>query len=496
MSGSNVVLCILDGWGNGSGGRYDAIHAAYTPFWDTVVSCCPMSSLSASGTDVGLPSGQVGNSEVGHISIGCGRIVLQDLLRINLEINEVHKNPKLLDFVRDIQVKGGVCHMIGLLSDGGVHSLQAHMETIIEVITGFGIKVFIHVILDGRDVPPRSAEKYIGMLNAKIEHLDAEIATVAGRYYAMDRDNRLDRTCKAYDAIAYATGPRSGSAMEALEKSYNSGVTDEFMVPTVIGDYDGMGAEDGVLFTNFRNDRVLQLLGMLLHRFPEVSNVLGMRQYSEKMRIASLFPPREIHRSLGEVISERGLKQLRIAETEKFAHVTFFFNGGREEPFTGEDRIIIPSPDVSTYDLKPEMSAVEITDSLVERINSQQYALTVVNYANADMVGHTGNMEAAKKAVTTVDSCLQRVFYAAVNAGAVMLITADHGNAEKMFDVQNDSPFTAHTSSMVPFVVCNADGDISLSDGRLCDVAPTVLELMNIPQPSDMTGCSLITKNS
>ena len=490
------MLCILDGWGNGSGGRYDAIHGAQKPFWDSVVSQCPRSSLYASGDDVGLPPGQVGNSEVGHISIGCGRVVLQDLLRINKEIDEVHKNPELVAFVDKLKGSGGACHVVGLLSDGGVHSMQAHMEKLISIVAGFGVKVYVHAILDGRDVLPSSAKRYLSQLNTNTASLDATVATVGGRYYAMDRDNRLDRTCKAYDALAYGKGPKCVSALEVVETSYSSGVTDEFIVPTVIGDYSGVSVEDGVLFINFRNDRVLQLLSMLLHRMPEVKNVLGMRQYSSKISIPSLFPPRDIRGTLGEVVAAHGLKQLRIAETEKFAHVTFFFNGGREDTFVGEDRVIIPSPNVSTYDLKPEMSAIDVTDTLVERIRSTKYSLIVVNYANADMVGHTGNMEATKRAITVVDSCLQRVYDAASGTGATMLITADHGNAEKMFDVNEGTPFTSHTGSTVPFVVCNTRREISLADGRLCDIAPTILELMKIAQPPEMTGCSLLRPTS
>ena len=489
---SSVVLCILDGWGNGSGGKYDAIHAAKKPFWEAVVPSFPRSSISASGEDVGLPVGQVGNSEVGHMSIGSGRIVLQDLPRINLEIGEIHKNPRLIEFAGILNDNGGACHLVGLLSDGGVHSLQAHIEALACAVAGFGIKVYIHVILDGRDVPPSSAGKYISLLVSKISSLNVEIATVSGRYYAMDRDKRLDRTGKAFNSIAYAEGPECDSAMQALEKSYDSGITDEFMVPTVMRGYRGIRKEDGVLFANFRKDRVLQLLDMLLCKLPEVKNVLGMRQYSEKICVPSLFPPVDVRGTLGEIVSAAGLRQLRIAETEKFAHVTFFFNGGREDPFAGEDRVIIPSPDVSTYDLKPEMSAISVTDSLVERINSKRYSLIVVNYANADMVGHTGNIEAAKSAVSVVDGCLQRVFDATQNVGSTMLITADHGNAEKMFDDSSDSPFTAHTTSTVPFVVCNSNLPVKVSDGRLCDIAPTVLELMKIDKPREMTGNSLL----
>ena len=487
-----MVLCILDGWGNGSGGKYDAIHAAKKPFWESVVPRFPRSSISASGEDVGLPAGQVGNSEVGHMSIGSGRIVLQDLPRINLEIDEIHKNPRLIKFVNDIRDGEGACHLIGLLSDGGVHSLQAHIEALVAAVDGLGVKAYVHVILDGRDVPPSSARKYISLLDSKMGSLNAEVATVSGRYYAMDRDKRFDRTLKAFDAIAYARGPQCDCAMQVVKESYENGITDEFVVPTVIRGYKGIGKEDGVLFANFRKDRVLQLLCMFLDELSDIKSVLGMRQYSQKICIPSLFPPVDVQRTLGEIVSEAGLKQLRIAETEKFAHVTFFFNGGREDPFAGEDRVLIPSPHVSTYDLQPEMSAVAVTDSLVERINSKRYSLIVVNYANADMVGHTGNIEAAKSAVSVVDGCLQRVFDATQSVGATMLITADHGNAEKMFDDSSDSPYTAHTSSTVPLVVCGSNLPVRISDGRLCDIAPTVLELMKIDKPEEMTGSSLL----
>ena len=493
MTKDGVVLCILDGWGDCNGESCDAIHAASKPFWESVVAKCPSSSLSASGVDVGLPEGQVGNSEVGHISIGSGRVVLQDIQRINLGICDVHNNPELLNFVNAVKRGGGVCHIMGLLSDGGVHSLQSHMEQLIRVVGKFGIKVYIHAFLDGRDVPPYSAKKYVGMLNAAIDGEDAKIATISGRYYAMDRDNRIERISKAYDAMASAISEqRYDCAEDAIEASYANGVSDEFFVPTVIGDYNGFNKEDGILLTNFRNDRVIQLLRMLLDRATCSGNILGMVRYSAAIPIASLFPPKEICNTLGEVVSKLGMKQLRIAETEKFAHVTFFFNGGREDPFVGEDRIIVPSPKVSTYDTKPEMSAPTVTDRLVENIESEKYDLIVVNYANADMVGHTGNIEAAKAAITAVDECLRRVYDAVRKAGYAMLITADHGNAERMFDGEG-TPFTAHTISTVPFVVCNSKKHVTaVVSGGLSDVAPTVLDLMQLGKPEEMTGNTLL----
>ena len=493
MTKDGVVLCILDGWGDSNGESCDAIHAASKPFWESVVAKCPSSSLSASGVDVGLPEGQVGNSEVGHTSIGSGRVVLQDIQRINLGISDVHNNPELLNFVNAIKRGGGACHIMGLLSDGGVHSLQSHMEQLIRVVGKFGIKVYIHAFLDGRDVPPYSAKKYVEMLNMAIDDENAEIATISGRYYAMDRDNRIERINKAYDAMANAISEqRYDFAERAIDASYANGVSDEFFVPAVIGDYSGFKQEDGILLTNFRNDRVIQLLRMLLDKAPCSGNILGMVRYSAAIDVASLFPPKEICNTLGEVVSKCGMKQLRIAETEKFAHVTFFFNGGREDPFVGEDRIIVPSPKVSTYDTKPEMSAPAVTDKLVENIESQKYDLIVVNYANADMVGHTGNIEAAKAAVTAVDACLQRVYDAARQAGYAMLITADHGNAERMFDGEG-TPFTAHTISTVPFVVCHSRKHVtSVASGGLSDVAPTVLDLMQLRKPEEMTGNTLL----
>ncbi|ASI47769.1 phosphoglycerate mutase (2,3-diphosphoglycerate-independent) [Anaplasma ovis str. Haibei] len=492
MSGSAVVLCILDGWGNGDGSECDAIHAAHKPFWESVASRCPRSSLSASGEDVGLPATQVGNSEVGHISLGAGRVVPQDLQRINAEIGGIHSNPYLLQFVDALRNGSGVCHIMGLLSDGGVHGLQDHITKLVQVFAELRVQVMIHAFLDGRDVPPRSAKKYVTALGEVVHSCGASIATVSGRYYAMDRDNRLDRTEKAYEAIALARGPRYRDAITAVESNYSDGISDEFLVPSVIGDYQGFSPGDGILLTNFRSDRIVQILSMILHRSQEVSNVLGMVRYSEKIQVPSLFPPRNIYNTLGEVVSGCGLRQLRIAETEKYAHVTFFFSGGREEPFPGEDRVIIPSPQVSTYDLQPEMSAFPMTEVLVKHIESKQYSLVVVNYANADMVGHTGNLEAVKKAISVVDTCLQMVFDATRKAGATMLITADHGNAEKMFDTRG-TPFTAHTSNTVPLVLCNCDKRFGLIDGRLCDVAPTILELMKIAKPDEMTGSSLLT---
>ncbi|KAF2281950.1 hypothetical protein GH714_042774 [Hevea brasiliensis] len=450
MSGSAVVLCILDGWGNGDGSECDAIHAAHKPFWESVASRCPRSSLSASGEDVGLPATQVGNSEVGHISLGAGRVVPQDLQRINAEIGGIHSNPYLLQFVDALRNGSGVCHIMGLLSDGGVHGLQDHITKLVQVFAELRVQVMIHAFLDGRDVPPRSAKKYVTALGEVVHSCGASIATVSGRYYAMDRDNRLDRTEKAYEAIALARGPRYRDAITAVESNYSDGISDEFLVPSVIGDYQGFSPGDGILLTNFRSDRIVQILSMILHRSQEVSNVLGMVRYSEKI-------------------------QWRERRT-----------------ISREDRVIIPSPQVSTYDLQPEMSAFPMTEVLVKHIESKQYSLVVVNYANADMVGHTGNLEAVKKAISVVDTCLQMVFDATRKAGATMLITADHGNAEKMFDTRG-TPFTAHTSNTVPLVLCNCDKRFGLIDGRLCDVAPTILELMKIAKPDEMTGSSLLT---
>ncbi|QLK50593.1 2,3-bisphosphoglycerate-independent phosphoglycerate mutase [Ehrlichia ruminantium] len=497
MTNHSVILCILDGWGNNKNSQFNAIAQADTPYWDSIISQYPQSNIVTHGPDVGLPDRQIGNSEVGHISLGSGRIVLQDLCRINEEIKNIRKNTHLLEFTEQIKRNNGICHIAGLLSDGGIHSSLSHILDIIDALSYLKIQVVIHIFLDGRDTPPISALKYINILCSHIKDLsNVSIATISGRYYSMDRDNRLDRTTKAYNSIAFGHGKRYEDPISAVQDNYNAGITDEFIIPCVIGNYQGMNPTDGFIMTNFRSDRVIQILKMITEdqntNHITLKNTIGMIKYSNELNIPCLFPNKKISNTLGEIISNQQLHQLRIAETEKYAHVTFFFNGGREEVFENEERIIIPSPSVTTYDLVPEMSAYEITDTLIKKINLQKYSLIIINYANADMVGHTGNIEATKKAITTLDQCLGKILKCIHNTNYILVITADHGNAEEMFDVQNNMPYTAHTLNPVPFVVCNYPKKIKLKNGRLSDVAPTILEILNIKQPEEMTGISLI----
>lgn len=495
----SVVLCILDGWGNGKNSKYNAISRANKPCWNFITKNYPMSSLSTSGVDVGLPKGQMGNSEVGHMNIGSGRIAVQSLQRIYEEIDK--ENKTLLDFISNLRKKNGACHIIGLVSDGGVHSHQKHISKLAKIMSSAGIKVAIHAFFDGRDTLPKSAIEHITALQEDIKDLSSvEVVTACGRYYGMDRDNNFERTAKAYSAIAFAQGMHYGDAISLINKNYKNNITDEFIEPAVVSNsYRGINEEDGILIANFRADRVVQLADALLGKIEickpvKFSSILGMTEYN--LGIPCLFPPTDFNNTLGQVISDHGFKQLRIAETEKYAHVTFFFNCGRKEPFLGEERMLIPSPKVATYDLKPGMSAFELTESLVKHISSQEFKLIVANYANADMVGHTGKMDAAIRAIETVDKCLAKVLDAAGKTGnTALVITADHGNAEDMFDEGSCMPNTAHTLNSVPFIVCtNPKRKMNLRDGRLCDIAPTVLRLLNIEKPKEMTG-NIITLN-
>ncbi|KJV65381.1 MULTISPECIES: 2,3-bisphosphoglycerate-independent phosphoglycerate mutase [Ehrlichia] len=498
MINHSVILCILDGWGNSENNKFNAIAQSYKPCWDNVISQYPKSHLITHGLDVGLPDGQIGNSEVGHVNLGSGRIVLQDLCKINNEIKYIKNNHYLLKFVNKIKKNNGICHIAGLLSDGGVHSLYTHMLDIIKALSDFQIQVAIHIFLDGRDTPPISAIKYINILCKHIKYLNnVNIATISGRYYSMDRDNKLDRTAKAYNAMAFGDAKRYENPLLAVQDSYNAGITDEFILPCVIGNYNKMNPHDGFIMTNFRSDRVIQIIKMIIGDIKTdnhitLENTIGMVKYSDSINIPYLFPNNNITNTLGEVIANHQLHQLRIAETEKYAHVTFFFNGGKEDTFKNEDRIIIPSPSVATYNLMPEMSAKEVTDTVIEKIKLQKYSLIILNYANADMVGHTGNIEATKQAITTLDRCLNKIINCIQSTNYVLVITADHGNAEEMFDVKNNMPYTAHTLNPVPFIICNYSKQIRLRNGRLCDVAPTILEILNIEKPKEMTGISLI----
>ncbi len=500
----SVVLCILDGWGHRENGSDNAIATASTPHWDKLIANCPYTLLEASELNVGLPEGQMGNSEVGHMNIGAGRIILQDLPRIDESIKNhtLESMPELVQFIDSLKNSGGTCHLLGLLSPGGVHSHMSHMKSLAEIISSQGVAVAIHGFLDGRDTPPKSALTYLQDLQDFIDsHPGVTLATMGGRYYGMDRDKRWERIEKAYETILDGR-PSSHDSLTYLQECYEAEQTDEFVKPMALGNYKGMSDGDGLLMANFRSDRARQILTAFLDpqfngfersRIPQFSSVLAMTEYSEELTkwMKVLFPPTSPKNGLGEVVSKLGLKQLRIAETEKYAHVTFFFNGGREEEFPGEDRILIPSSKVATYDLKPEMSAFEITDQLTKAIESQKYSLLVVNYANTDMVGHTGNIEATRKAVEAVDTCLGRIMDAVNEANSCLLITADHGNAEVMYDKTHQSPHTAHTLNPVPFVMLGGPNTL-LYPGKLSDIAPTILELLNIPKPSDMTGESLL----
>ncbi len=511
MTASNrprpVVLCILDGWGERAESADNAIRAAKTPNWDKFIAQAPHSHMQASEHFVGLPDHQMGNSEVGHTNIGAGRVVMQDLPRIDAAIKsgELAKNPALKDFIAGLKKSGGAAHLVGLMSPGGVHSHQAHIAALARLLAEAGIEVKVHAFLDGRDTPPKSALSCLAAFEAAVKGVkDVAIATVIGRYYAMDRDKRWDRLEKAYRCLAAGEGEKAVSAKDAVEQSYAQGKSDEFVLPTVIGDYAGIQDGDGLLCANFRADRVRQLLAALLDpRFSgfkrahvvKFSASLGLTDYSDALNpfLKTLFPPEDLADTFGEIVSRAGLKQLRIAETEKFAHVTYFFNGGRETEFPGESRVLVPSPKVATYDVKPEMSAPEVTDRLIEAIGKGSFDVIVVNYANADMVGHTGDFAAAVKAVETVDHCLGRLAEAVTRAGGCLLVTADHGNVEMMRDTATGQPHTAHTTNPVPLLLINPPAGIAgLRDGKLADIAPTLLALLGLPQPKAMTGQALL----
>ncbi len=498
-----LVLCILDGWGLAAAGPDNAILSAKTPVWRQMLETCAVTALDTSGEAVGLPCGQMGNSEVGHLTMGAGRIMMQDLPRIDHAIDDgtIAGKIALTDLIASLKASGGRCHMMGLLSPGGVHSHQRHMAALANTLAKQGIPVLVHAFLDGRDTPPSSARDYMqAFLN---EAPEATIATVSGRYYAMDRDNRWERVEKAVSAIVGADAPARDSADEAIAQAYADDITDEFVEPVIIGDYDGMQPGDGLLMANFRADRARQILTALLdptfdayamEKKPDFAGVAGMVSYSNALDpfLPALFEPQNMTKSLGSLVSQAGMTQLRIAETEKYAHVTYFFNGGEEKVFEGEDRILVPSPKVATYDLKPEMSAEEVTDKLVAAITSRSFDVIICNFANPDMVGHTGVFEAALKAVETVDGCLGRIADAVTNAGGHMVVTADHGNIESMRDPRTGGVHTAHTTNPVPLVIVNAAQGLHLEHGGLADLAPTLLDLLNLPQPEEMTGHSLI----
>ncbi|MDB5739372.1 MAG: hypothetical protein JWP16_412 [Alphaproteobacteria bacterium] len=506
-----ALLCILDGWGWRPDPAPDnAIAAAKTPNYTRLLADCPHALLATSGNAVGLPKGQMGNSEVGHMNIGAGRIVAQDLPRIDVAIEDgsLARRPVLLALIDKAKAAKRTVHVMGLLSPGGVHAHQDHIAALVRIIAGEGVPVFIHAFLDGRDTPPKSARGFVEKFLHDIAGLaGVRLATLSGRYFAMDRDQRWDRVEKCTNAIIDASGRRFDDAFAAIDSSYAEDVTDEFLIPCVLGDY--AGAEDGdvLLFANFRADRAREVSAALLDKgfagFPRARTVAfgaaaGMTEYSQDLKplMGAIFPPEDVRETLGEVIAAHHMKQLRIAETEKYAHVTFFLNGGREDVFDGEDRILVPSPKVATYDHKPEMSAYQVTDKLEAAILSGKYDLIVCNYANPDMVGHTGIMSAAILAVDTIDECLGRLRTALEKVNGVMLLTADHGNIEMMEDPHTHEPYTAHTTLDVPIIAFGAPAGTALRNGRLADVAPTVLDLMGIAQPAVMTGHSLLVKNA
>lgn len=519
MKKGPVMLCILDGWGLRDEEDHNALALAKTPVWDKMLATSPVSSLQASGLAVGLPEGQMGNSEVGHLNIGSGRIVYQDLTRINKSIQEgdFFENPVLIEAMDQAKAAGKKVHLMGLLSDGGVHSHIDQIKAMVKLAKNRGVtELYVHALLDGRDVPPRSALGYVADLEETMDGLGlGQLATVAGRYYTMDRDKRWDRVEKGYRAMVLGEGLSAPSASQAIEEAYLRGENDEFILPTVIQSSD-QGADankeggpgprariedgDSLIFCNFRADRAREISRAFVQadfegfKRPDLSvHYVCLTQYEEVLKAPIAYPAISLDETLGQVLAQAGLKQLRIAETEKYAHVTFFFNGGVDEPNVGETRILVPSPSVATYDLQPEMSALEVTDRLVEAVEADLYDVIILNYANPDMVGHTGILPAAIKAVETVDACLGRVLAAISAKEGSLFVTADHGNCEVMLNPETKKPHTAHTSNLVPFVLATAKKkEASLADGSLRDIAPTLLDVLGISQPEEMTGTSLV----
>jgi 2,3-bisphosphoglycerate-independent phosphoglycerate mutase len=501
-----VMLVILDGWGWREDRADNAVRQARTPSFDRLWAEAPHGFLRTSGHDVGLPDGQMGNSEVGHLNIGAGRVVMQDLPRIGRAIADgsIATLPALTGLIAALRQSGGTCHLMGLLSPGGVHAHQDHAVALARILSDAGIKVAVHALTDGRDTPPNAAPAFMARFEADIAPLPGvSIATVIGRYFAMDRDNRWERVVTAYDAMVLAQGAHAASPQAAIAAAHAAGKTDEFIPATVVGDYAGMADGDALLCFNFRADRVRQILAALLdpgfggfarRRVVRFAAAAGMTEYSEALNpfLATLFAPQSMADILGAVVSAAGMTQLRMAETEKYPHVTYFLNGGEETPFPGEDRILVASPKVATYDLQPEMSAPELTDKAVAAIGSGIYDLIVLNFANADMVGHTGNLDAATKAVEAADTGLGRIAEAVRTAGGALFVTADHGNAELMRDPATGGPHTAHTTNPVPAMLLGAPAGAVLADGRLADIAPTLLALLGIAQPAAMTGQSLL----
>jgi 2,3-bisphosphoglycerate-independent phosphoglycerate mutase len=500
-----IVLCIMDGWGHRESAANNAVKLAKTPHFDRFLKQYPHSLLAASGPDVGLPDGQVGNSEVGHMNIGAGRIVMQDLPRLNKATADgtLAAHPELAALGHKLAATGGRAHVMGLLSDGGVHSHQEHMLAVIKGLADAGASVCVHGFADGRDVLPKVTDRQFPAFAAKLPD-NARFATVIGRYYAMDRDKRWERTAAAFEAIVHAPSdmPRHDGVDAAIAAAYDARESDEFISPRIIGDYQGMADGDAVIFINFRADRARQILSALLLPAevgfdatpPKLSAAIGMTAYSDALDkvMTALFPPIELDQTLGEVVAHAGKRQLRLAETEKYPHVTFFFNGGDEACFTSEDRHLVPSPKVATYDLQPEMSAADVLAAALDSINKCQHDLLIINFANPDMVGHTGDLQAAIAAVETVDHCIGEIESALKNVDGQMLLTADHGNCEIMWDENAESPHTAHTTNPVPLILVNGPPATQLADGRLADLAPSLLAMLGIAAPHQMTGKSLL----
>ncbi len=499
-----ALLMILDGWGIGDQGKDDVIFNTPTPYWDYLVKTYPHSQLQASGENVGLPDGQMGNSEVGHLNIGAGRVVYQDLVKINLACrdNSIMKNPEIVSAFTYAKENGKNIHFMGLTSDGGVHSSLDHLFKLCDISKEYGIEnTYVHCFMDGRDTDPKSGKGFIEQLEAHCAKSAGKIASIIGRYYAMDRDKRWERVKEAYDLLVNGVGKKASDMVQAMQESYDEGITDEFIKPIVNANVDGTIKEgDVVIFFNYRNDRAKELTVVLTQQdMPEAGmhTIPGLQYYCMTPYDASfkgvhiLFDKENVMNTLGEYLAAKGLKQLHIAETEKYAHVTFFFNGGRETPYENEDRILVPSPKVATYDLKPEMSAYEVKDKLLAAINENKYDFIVVNYANGDMVGHTGIYEAIEKAVVAVDACVKETVEAAKAQGYEAIIIADHGNADHALN-EDGTPNTAHSLNPVPCVYVTENKDAKVENGRLADVAPTILKIMGLEVPAEMNGKVLI----
>ena len=505
-----ITLCILDGWGISKNNFKNAVKNAYTPNFDYLNNNYPSTQILASGKDVGLPKGQVGNSEVGHMNIGCGRVLKQNLLRIDESINSgcLKKHGLINNFVNDVSLGNGTTHILGLVSNGGVHSKDNHILELANILVRKNIKVIIHAFTDGRDVLPNSALSSLVKFNSKLPK-GASIGTVMGRFFPMDRDNRWDRTRIAWKTLVLGKANYYSTNIKGLiQDAYNRGETDEFISPTIIkkneeNHFKGINNGDGLIIANFRSDRVRQIINSLTNKSfnnfvrsktIDYSSLLGMVPYSYEIDklMPSLFSKNDIKNSLGEILSNSGLKQLRIAETEKYPHVTFFFNGGDEKVFNGEERILISSPKVETYDLTPKMSASEITDEIIKSINNKNFDIIIANFANPDMVGHSGNYESTLQAVEYVDDCVGKIFKAVNEKNGILILTSDHGNSETMWDEDQKSKHTAHTNNLVPFILVNGGDDIKLNKGKLSDIAPTIIELLNIDKPKEIEGNSLI----